>query len=141
MQPQAHRKAIVISALLTAFLLATAAGGLFLVNRFAAAPVEAADPAQPPVFVTVQPVDGAQLPNAGIQPAACDTTSCDALIAAYQTQLQESYQALQEAYGQIDQLQAAQAQVVLTDEHEHEDDHDHDKHGLSFDEHEDDDDD
>lgn len=129
MQLQVHRKAVVISALLTAFLLATAAGGLFLVNRFAA-PVEAAVPAQSPVLAIVQPIDPAQLPDASIQQMTGAANSSDALVTAYQTQLQEAYQALQEAYGQIDQLQAAQASPAVTGEQEHE--QERGEHGQFF---------
>ena len=123
MQPQVHHKAIIISALLTAFLLATAAGGLFLVNRYTATPVDAAAPAQSPVVVTAQPVDIAQMANAGMQSATVDSAGSDALVAAYQAQLQDAYNALQEAYGQIDQLQAAQSQPRFSEEREHDDDH------------------
>lgn len=123
MQSRVHRKAIIISALLTAFLFVTMAGGLFLVNRFAAIPADAAtDPAvAPPVVVTAQPADEAiQQAKAALQQAAVDLANRDAVIAAYDAQLQKAYIALQDAYGQIDSLQASLTQPAAFQQNEHE---------------------
>ena len=131
MQPQVHRKAIVISALLTAFLIVTMAGGLFLVNRFAAIPADAAsDPAiTPPVVGTAQPAnDALQQANAALQQASIDLANRDAVIAAYDAQLQNAYVALQQAYAQIDMLQTAMNQPTRGQNGEHE----RDEHTLTF---------
>lgn len=123
MQTHVHRKAIVISALLTAFLFVTMAGGLFLVNRFAAAPADAAsDPAiAPPAVVPAQPADDAlQQANASLQQASLAIANRDAVIAAYDVQLQQAYVALQDAYGQIDMLQTALNQPASGQNGEHE---------------------
>ena len=133
MHTQVHRKALVISAVLTAFLLASAAGGLFLVNRFTATPADAAGAAQP-IAAPVQPAGISQPVDSSLQQVAVDTASNDAVVAAYEAQLQEAYTALQEAYAQIDLLQASQSQPVLRGERDHDDDDD--ERFLSFGEHE-----
>jgi hypothetical protein len=126
MRSQTNRKAITISALLTAFVLTLAGGGLLLSNQLAASntgpaqvelPVSsgtAADSALPP---------GAEAAGLAVQPA--DT---DAVTAAYEAQLQAANQALQEAYAQINALQASQNQPVsgVGVRFEHEGGHDHD---------------
>ncbi|HRJ41012.1 MAG: hypothetical protein KJZ86_03895 [Caldilineaceae bacterium] len=64
-------------------------------------------------------------------------------IAVYQTQLEESYQALEDAYRQIETLQTAQEQVSSgrsydDDDHDDDDDDDHDDHKSGEREHDDD---
>lgn len=153
MRTQANYKAIVISALLTALVLATAAGGLLAANKLSANPADASsDPlaAQPsPIVLTGTSFGtGTQPTSAALQPTAANPAASDAVIAAYQTQLQQAYVALEEAYAQIDALQASQNQSLSSheEEREHErdghDDHDdHDEDNLAFREHEADDDD
>ena len=138
MNKSPHRKAIVISALLTAFLLVTALGGLFLINRFTAAPADAAGVSQPAVVMTVQPAEAAPLlVNPPMQQAAADPASNDVVIAAYQAQLTDAYTALQDAYQQIDLLQAGQSQAAGDFEDDHDQSHDHD-HDKDHEEHDDD---
>ena len=129
MHSKVHHKAIVISAVFTAFLLAGAVGGLFIVNRLSVTTADASSAeavvVQPPA---VQVVDNAaeqsnaalDQANAALQQAAADLAGKDAVIAAYDTQLRQAYAALQQAYGQIDQLQAAQNQPGLSRGQEHE---------------------
>ncbi len=138
MNKSPHRKAIVISALLTAFLLVTALGGLFLINRFTAEPADAAGVSQPAVVMTVQPAEAAPLlANPAMQQAAADPASNDVVIAAYQAQLTDAYTALQDAYQQIDLLQAGQSQSADDFEDDHDQGHDHD-HNKDHEEHDDD---
>ena len=127
MRSQTNRKAIIISALVTAFALTLATGGLLLSNRLSAS---ATAPAQKPAATTAplaQPAtDSATL---AAQPADSAADSA-AVTAAYEAQLQAAYRALQDAYDQINALQAAQNQTVTNfapgfeHEHNHEGDHD-----------------
>ena len=114
MRSQTNRKAIIISALLTAFVLTLVTGGILLSDRLAAsaaAPVQAL-----PVAAAVTPAA-----DPAVQPADSNAT-----IAAYQ--------ALQDAYAQINALQAGQNQPISgfgpgyehEHESEHEGEHDHD---------------
>ena len=153
-----NQRSIVISALLTTLILSIIGGGLlfsngvFSLDRASASEnVSQNEQIEAPIVVTVQPVlvpamqqaaAPASLPD--FAPAAAvraDTgvamtspsTGDPAVIAAYQTQLEEAYQALQEAYTQIDVLQSAQAQLAQAtsyddddDSHEHEDREDED---------------
>lgn len=114
MKKQADRRAIVTSAVLTLLIL-LGIGGVVLLsgNPLAAAAndkpasvVPSADSRQ-----TVTPLTAA--------PAAASMD--DPVVAAYQAQLQEAYQALTEAYTQIDALQAAQAPASAQSHDEHED--------------------
>ncbi len=115
-----NRRAIAISAALTLVLLIGAAL-LTLGWQATAAQESAVAPAAlvagddlsaagagvalPPIVVTGEPhaIEAGQA--AGGQPALAD----DAVVAAYQAQLSQAYSALQEAYTQIETLQAAQA--------------------------------
>ncbi|MEZ4767443.1 MAG: hypothetical protein R2844_03350 [Caldilineales bacterium] len=132
MRSKTHHKAVVISAVFTAFLLAGAVGGLAMVNRLSATTVDAAAAntavVQPQAGGTVQVTEDraastdaalAQA-NAALQQAAADLAGRDAVIAAYDAQLREAYTALQQAYAQIEQLQAAQSRFNLGREQEHE---------------------
>ena len=116
MKNRSNRKAIVLSAVLTALIL-TIAGTAALASGWLPGRGQVQAPAgetgdQPPVGVTVQPLAGP------IAQPAVDIDSMAAaqpdpeVIAAYQAQLDQAYQALREAYTQIDALQAAQSQPV-----------------------------
>lgn len=142
MRQQLNRRGIVISALLTAAVLTLLVGGLVLANGWpgngSQATQDAADLAaqeQPPIVVTVQPVLGPEgqqamslAPVAGtsdaVAPVQAQTATDADIIALYQARLDEAYQALEEAYAQIDALQAAQNQAVSRpsrgDDDEHE---------------------
>ena len=126
MRSQTNRKAIIISALLTAFVLTLAGGGLLLSNRLAASKT---GPAQDPSSVnTGATADAALLPGAEAAALAVQPADTDAVTAAYEAQLQAANQALQEAYAQINALQASQNQLISGPgtRFEHEGGHDHD---------------
>ena len=108
MKKQANRKAILISAVLTVMLLTFVGGTAFAAKQIFAQPqqVPAADIAQQTIPAAPAQETGLQTANA----APADTSN-DQIIAAYQAQLEQAYQALNEAYAQIDTLQAAQAQA------------------------------
>lgn len=110
MKKQANRKAIVISAALTLLVL-LGTGGVVFANRLAAAgelaaPVQGTDNRQAPM-----PATGA----VAVAPANGE------IVAAYQAQLQDAYQALNNAYAQIETLQAAQQPDRARSFGEHED--------------------
>jgi hypothetical protein len=126
---QPNRTAIVISALLTALILTVAGVGVSAYNGWLPingnqSKITADTPLQEaPIVVTVQPVLQPELQQAApAVPAEASTgQNFDAqaqgqanseVINAYQTQLEQAYQALQEAYNQIDALQSAQNQNV-----------------------------
>ena len=67
----------------------------------------AADIAQQAIPAAPAQETGLQTAHAGASRYAAN----DQIIAAYQAQLEQAYQALNEAYAQIDTLQAAQAQA------------------------------
>lgn len=97
---------------------------------------------QPPIVVTVEPVymggqqqaasSGGQQWNGGGQasaPAQAAAPATDQVAAAYQAQLEQAYAALQDAYTQIDTLQAAPSVASTTNVSYQGDDHDdHDEH-------------
>lgn len=132
---QVDRKAIIISAVLTALLL-TGAGSAVLASSW----LTGSDPAaqatpqsaigNTPFVVTVEPLFSdttSQTMAAAPGVAGVDQAARDQVVSAYEAQLNQAYQALQEAYAQIDALQAAQAQsapqVDFEEEHEHEHEH------------------
>lgn len=123
MRSQTNRKAIIISALVTAFALTLVTGGLLLSNRLSAS---ATAPAQKPAATTAPLAQ----PAADSASLAAQPADSAAVTAAYEAQLQAAYQALQDAYAQINALQAAQNQPVTNfapgfeHEHDHEGDHD-----------------
>ncbi len=122
MKKQADRRAIVVSAVLTLLILMGTGGALFA-NR----PVAAAGGS---------PASSAQRADSG-QPAVLMTgdsaTVTDSeVVAAYQAQLQDAYQALNEAYAQIDSLQAAQQPAPAHSFHEREDDEAGEHGGLAL---------
>lgn len=132
---QVDRRAIIISAVLTALLLTGAGSAVLASNWLAgsdpatqAAPHSAVENA--PIVVTVEPLfsdTASQAMTAAPQVAGIDQTASDPVVAAYEAQLNQAYQALQEAYTQIETLQSAQVQPApqagYDEEHEHDDDH------------------
>lgn len=108
MKKQANRKAILISAVLTVMLLTFVGGTAFAAKQIFAQPQQA-----PAADIAQQTIPAAPAQETGLQTAnaAPADTSNDQIIAAYQAQLEQAYQALDEAYAQIDTLQAAQAQA------------------------------
>lgn len=115
MKKQADRKAIVVSAALTLLIL-LGIGGVVLLSGNPLAAAAGDKPASvvpsPDGRQTVTPLTAA--------PAAASMD--DPVVAAYQAQLQEAYQALNEAYTQIDALQAAQAPASAQSHDEQDDD-------------------
>lgn len=112
MKKQADRRAIVVSAVLTLLILMGTGGALFA-NRLAAA--AGGSPASSP-----QRADAGQAAVLMTGNSAVATDS--EVVAAYQAQLQDAYQALNAAYAQIDRLQAAQQPAAPRSFQEHEDD-------------------
>lgn len=124
MRSQTNRKAMIISALLTALVLTLVTGGILLSGWLRA---NASNPAQ------AQPAAVNSPATQAAQPA-----DPDAAIAAYEARLQEAYQALQDAYTQINALQASQNQPISgawpSYEHEQEREHEHEEeHGRDHD--------
>ncbi len=137
---QVDRRAIIISAVLTLLLL-TGAGSVALASNWLAGNDPAAQDTpqggaeSAPIIVTVEPLfsDTASRDLAAApQVAAVDQAAAnEQVVAAYETQLNQAYQALQEAYVQIETLQSNQTQRAhqagYDDEHsgKHEDEHEH----------------
>ncbi len=133
---QVDRRAIIISAVLTALLLA-GAGSVALASNWLAGSDSAAQVAPPaagesaPIIVTVEPLfsdTASQVLAAAPQVAGVDRAAeNEQVVAAYETQLNQAYQALQEAYTQIETLQSNQTQMATQAgyEDEHEDEHEH----------------
>ena len=130
MKKQANRKAIVISAALTMLLLTFVGGGVLMVSRIFAQPIDSqsSTPAVEPSSVSQDVAVAAPVSAAPTSTSAADaaTIAADAqIIAAYQAQLEQAYNDLNDAYAQIQALQAAQAQSPAPsffgeNEHEHE---------------------
>lgn len=131
---QVDRRAIIVSAVLTLLLL-TGAGSVALASNWltgsdSATKITPQNAAQStPFVITLEPlVSDAASPAMAAAPglAVVDQTAGDPVVAAYEAQLNQAYQALQEAYTQIETLQSTQAQVgpqaEYDDEHEHDDD-------------------
>ena len=129
---QVDRRAIIISAVLTVLLL-TGAGSAALASNWLAGSDPAAQTApqsaveSAPFVVTVEPLFSdttSRAMAAAPEVAGVGQAANDQVAAAYEAQLNQAYQALQEAYAQIDTLQSAQAQtapqVGFEEEHEHE---------------------
>ena len=113
MKNRANRRAVVVSAALT-FLILTGVGGAALAANRLFASRERSLSLPFDEQLTSQNVSGS---------AAIPSNNNDALVAAYQARLQEAYQALDQAYAQIDALQTTQAQPSFDDdrfEQEHE---------------------
>lgn len=110
MKKQADRRAIAVSAALTLLIL-LGIGGVVLLSGNPLAAAASDKPAS-----VVPSADSRQT----VTPAAASMD--DPVVAAYQAQLQEAYQALTEAYTQIDALQAAQAPASAQSHDEQDDD-------------------
>ena len=115
MKKQANRKAIAISAVLTMLLLTLVGGGVLMVSRIFAQPInsQSSTPAAGPSSISrdVAVVAPANASAASTSAADAATIAADAqIIAAYQAQLEQAYNDLNDAYAQIQALQAAQAQ-------------------------------
>ena len=115
MKKQANRKAIVISAALTMLLLTFVGGGVLMVSRIFAQPInsQSSTPAVEPSSVSRDVAVAAPANAAAASTSAADapTVAADAqTIAAYQAQLEQAYSDLNDAYAQIQALQVAQAQ-------------------------------
>ena len=130
---QVDRRAIIISAVLTALLL-TGAGSVVLASHGLAGNDPAAQTAPQsavngaPFVVTVEPLFSGTAGQAVADASGVvgvDQAANDQVAAAYQAQLNQAYQALQEAYAQIDALQSAQTQAApqARFESEHENEH------------------
>lgn len=146
---QVDRRAIVVSAVLTLLLL-TGAGSVALASNWLTgsdsatktAPQNAAQSA--PFVITLEPlVSDATSPAMAAAPelAVVDQTAGDPVVAAYEAQLNQAYQALQEAYTQIETLQSTQAQMAPRADHDGEHEYDDDRFviGAHHDEDHDDD--
>lgn len=131
---QVDRRAIIISAVLTVLLLA-GAGSVALASNWRTGSDTTAQAASQsavenaPFVVTVEPLFSdttSQTRSAAPEVVGVGQFANDQIAAAYEAQLEQAYQALQEAYAQIDTLQSAQAQMAAQadydEEHEHEDD-------------------
>jgi hypothetical protein len=105
MKKRTNRKAVVISALLTALILAIAGTAVFAWDRISATGATQTVPA--PVIQQVS-VPAAQTVSDNDQMLALEQANAE--IAVYKAQLQQAVQALNDAYAQIDTLQAAQNQ-------------------------------
>ena len=115
MKKQANRKAIVISAALTVLLLTFVGGGVLMVSRIFAQPIDSqsSTPAGEQSSVSQDVAVAAPVSAADATTSAADaaTIAADAqTIAAYKAQLEQAYNDLNDAYAQIQTLQAAQAQ-------------------------------
>ena len=115
MKKQANRKAIVISAALTVLLLTFVGGGVLMVSRIFAQPIDSqsSTPAAGQSNISRDVVVAAPASASAASTSAADTATIAAdaqIIAAYQAQLEQAYNDLNDAYVQIQALQAAQAQ-------------------------------
>ena len=123
MKKQANRKAIVISAALTMLLLTFVGGGVLMVSRIFAQPIDSqsSTPAAEQSSISRDVAVAAPVSAADAATIAADAQ----IIAAYQAQLEQAYTDLNDAYAQIQALQATQAQSPAPsffgeNEHEHE---------------------
>ncbi|HSN77694.1 MAG TPA: hypothetical protein VL334_21680 [Anaerolineae bacterium] len=133
---QVDRRAIIISAVLTVLLL-TGAGSAALASNWLAGSDPAAQGAPQgavesgPIVVTVEPLFSdttSRAMAAAPQVAAVDqATANEQVVTAYETQLNQAYQALQEAYAQIETLQSNQTQIANQAGYDdrHDDEHEH----------------
>jgi|GEM_PF-1921806 len=110
MKKPTNHKAIIISAVLTALILAGTGAVVFSSSRPAAGGVAQGGTAAPVVLPTQPPADPANQQAINADQSGTTSASQDATIAAYKAQLDQAYQALNQAYDQINALQAAQAQ-------------------------------
>jgi hypothetical protein len=130
MKNQINRKAILLSAFFTALLLTLAGGGFLLSKNWTAdvAAVEvntvnaAARTAQD--APTIEFVPAPVIEQQATQPDSAN-------VAAYRSQLEAAYAALNEAYAQIETMQSAQQAAPVAawdDDDEHEGHGEHEEH-------------
>jgi hypothetical protein len=105
MKKPTNRKAVVISTVLTALILAIAGTAVFAWDRISATGATQTVPT--PVIQQVS-VPATQTVSNNDQTLALEQANAE--IAAYRVQLQQAAQALNDAYAQINALQAAQNQ-------------------------------
>ena len=105
MKKPTNRKAVVISTVLTALILAIAGTAVFAWDRISATGATQTVPT--PVIQQVS-VPATQTVSNNDQTLALEQANSE--IAAYRVQLQQAAQALNDAYAQINALQAAQNQ-------------------------------
>jgi hypothetical protein len=105
MKKPTNRKAVVISTVLTALILAIVGTAVFAWDRISATGATQTVPT--PVIQQVS-VPTTQTVSNNDQALALEQANAE--IAAYKAQLQQAVQALNDAYAQIDTLQAAQNQ-------------------------------
>jgi len=105
MKKPTNRKAVVISTVLTALILAIAGTAVFAWDR-----ISATGATETAKVAVVQPASlpATQALNDNDQTLALEQANAE--IAAYRVQLQQAAQALNDAYAQINALQAAQNQ-------------------------------
>jgi hypothetical protein len=105
MKKPTNRKAVVLSAVLTALILAIAGIAVFAWDRISA--TSATQTVPTPVIQQVS-VPATQTVSTNDQTLALEQANAE--IVAYRVQLQQAAQALNDAYAQINALQAAQNQ-------------------------------
>jgi uncharacterized protein HemX len=105
MKKPTNRKAVVLSAMLTALILTIAGTAVFAWDRLSA--TSATQTVPTPVIQPVS-VPAPQTVSNNDQTLALEQANAE--IAAYKAQLQQASQMLNDAYAQIDSLQAAQNQ-------------------------------
>jgi uncharacterized protein HemX len=105
MKKPTNRKAVVISTVLTALILAIAGTAVFAWDRMSATSATQTVPA-----AVIQPVSVPAMQTVSNNDQALALEQANAEIAAYKAQLQQATQMLNDAYAQIDSLQAAQNQ-------------------------------
>ena len=103
MKKPTNRKAVVISTVLTALILAIAGTAVFAWDRISAT---SATQTIPTLAIQQVSVPAAQTVSNNDQTLALEQANAE--IAVYKAQLQQAVQALNDAYDQIDSLQAAQ---------------------------------
>jgi len=105
MKKPTNRKAVVISAVLTALILALAGTAVFAWDRISTTSATQTVPTP-----LIQPVSAPAMQTVGNNDQTLALEQANAEIAAYKAQLQQASQMLNEAYAQIESLQAAQNQ-------------------------------
>lgn len=105
MKKPTNRKAVVFSAVLTALILVIAGTAVFAWDRMSAT---SATPTTPTPVIQRVSVPATETVGNNDQTLALEQANAE--IAAYKAQLQQASQMLNEAYAQIDSLQAAQNQ-------------------------------
>jgi uncharacterized protein HemX len=105
MKKPTNRKAVVLSAVLTALILTIAGTAVFAWDRISATSATQTAPA-----VATQTISVPALQTVSNNDQTLALEQANAEIAAYKAELRQAAQALNEAYAQIESLQAAQNQ-------------------------------